>query len=276
VPRFDLHCHSTYSDGLLAPAAVVALAAARGVDVLALTDHDEVGGLAEARAAAATAGIKLVCGAELSVTWEGQTIHVVALGIDPANPTLTQGLETIRSGRSGRARRIGDSLAAAGIHGAYEGALKHVTSERLISRTHFARWLVETGVARATKDVFTRYLTPGKPGYVAHEWATLPQAIGWIHAAGGQAVIAHPGRYKLSKTGMRRLLGEFRDAGGDAIEILTSSHTPAQFTEYAAYARVFDLLGSSGSDYHGPGESWLELGGLPEMPAGAAPVWKHW
>ncbi|NDP41176.1 MAG: PHP domain-containing protein [Aromatoleum sp.] len=276
MPRFDLHCHSTYSDGLLAPAAVVARAAAHGVDVLALTDHDEVGGLAEARAAAATAGIKLICGAEVSVSWEGQTIHVVALGIDPADPTLTQGLETIRSGRSGRARRIGDSLAAAGIRGAYEGALKHVTSERLVSRTHFARWLVEAGVARETKDVFKRYLTPGKPGYVAHEWATLPQAIGWIHAAGGQAVIAHPGRYKLSKTGMRRLLGEFRDGGGDAIEILTSSHTPAQFTEYAAYARAFDLLGSSGSDYHGPGESWLELGGLPELPAGAAPVWKHW
>ncbi len=276
MPRFDLHCHSTYSDGLLAPAAVVARAAAHGVDVLALTDHDEVGGLAEARAAAATAGIKLICGAEVSVSWEGQTIHVVALGIDPADPTLTQGLETIRSGRSGRARRIGDSLAAAGIRGAYEGALKHVTSERLVSRTHFARWLVEAGVARETKDVFKHYLTPGKPGYVAHEWATLPQAIGWIHAAGGQAVIAHPGRYKLSKTGMRRLLGEFRDGGGDAIEILTSSHTPAQFTEYAAYARAFDLLGSSGSDYHGPGESWLELGGLPELPAGAAPVWKHW
>ena len=276
MPRFDLHCHSTYSDGLLAPAEVVARAAERGVDVLALTDHDEIGGLDEAMAAAKVAGIKLVCGSELSVTWEDQTIHVVGLGVDPSNLTLQQGLETIRSGRTDRARRMADSLGKAGIHGAYEGALRHVTSERLISRTHFAHWLVESGVVRETRDVFDRYLTPGKPGYVAHEWASLTQAVEWIHAAGGHAVVAHPGRYKIGKTAMRRLLGQFRDVGGDALEVLTSSHTPAQFTEYAAYSRAFDLLASSGSDYHGPGESWLDLGSLPDLPVGTVPVWKHW
>ncbi len=276
MPRYDLHCHSTRSDGLLAPAAVVARAAARGVEVLALTDHDEVSGLSEARSAADAAGIVFVCGSELSVTWEEVTIHIVALQIDPDNATLAAGLEIIRAGRSGRARRIGDALAAAGIAGAYDGAMKYVTSERLVSRTHFARYLVEAGHATDVKDVFKRYLVTGKPGYVPHAWATLSQAVDWIHAAGGQAVIAHPGRYKVDHRGMRRLLGEFRDAGGDAIEVLSSSHAPSQYTEFAGLARAFGLLASCGSDFHGPGESWMDLGDLPAMPAGVATVWKDW
>jgi predicted metal-dependent phosphoesterase TrpH len=274
--RYDLHCHSTRSDGLLAPAEVVARAAARGVDVLALTDHDEVSGLNEARIAALGAGIEFVCGSELSVSWEDLTIHIVGLNIDPDNESLAAGLETIRGGRVARARRIGDALAAAGIPDAYDGARKYVTSERLVSRTHFARFLVAAGHARDVKDVFKRYLAPGKPGYVAHEWATLAQAVAWIHVAGGQAVVAHPGRYKTGTTGMRRLLSEFRDTGGDAIEVLTSAHTPAQFAEYGTLARVFGLRGSSGSDFHGPGESWIDLGDLPPMPAGVVPVWNDW
>ena len=276
MPRYDLHCHSTHSDGLLTPADLVARAAARGVGVLALTDHDELSGLGEARAAAADAGIRFVCGSELSVSWERHTIHVVALGIDPGAPAIGAGLAAIRTGRSARARRMAESLAAAGIRGAYEGAMKYVTSERLVSRTHFARFLVEAGHVRDVRNVFRRYLTPGKPGYVVHEWATLPQAIGWIHDAGGQAVLAHPGRYNVTQTGMRRLLGDFRDAGGDAIEVVSSSHTHAQCAEFAAYARVFGLLASGGSDYHGPGESWMDLGDVPELPAGVVPVWKDW
>jgi predicted metal-dependent phosphoesterase TrpH len=226
--------------------------------------------------AAREAGIELVCGSELSVSWEALTVHVIGLRIDPDNATLAAGLETIRSGRTGRARRIGDALGAAGISGAYEGAMKYVTSERLVSRTHFARFLVETGRASELKDVFKRYLVPGKPGYVAHTWATLTQAVDWIHAAGGQAVIAHPGRYKAGHGGVRRLLGEFRDTGGDAIEILSSSHTPAQYAEFAALARAHGLRGSCGSDFHGPGESWMDLGDLPPMPANVVPVWKDW
>lgn len=276
MPRYDLHCHSTYSDGLLTPGEVVARAARRRVDVLALTDHDETAGLAEARAAAAETGITLVAGAELSVSWESHTLHVVALHIDPQAPALAQGLQDIRSGRLTRARRIAHALAEAGIGGAYEGALRYVTSEGLISRTHFARYLVEAGYVSDVKDVFKRYLTPGKPGYVTHAWATLPQAVGWIHAAGGQAVLAHPGRYKVGVSGLRRLLCAFRDAGGDAIEVLSSSHTPAQYTEFATLARVYGLLASGGSDYHGPGESRLDLGDLPPMPAGVTPVWQHW
>jgi predicted metal-dependent phosphoesterase TrpH len=276
MPRYDLHCHSTHSDGLLTPTAVVTRAAERGVDVLALTDHDELSGLAEAREAARAANVTLICGCELSVSWNGITVHIVALGIDPGSATLAAGLAEVRSGRASRARRMGDGLAAAGIPGAYEGAMQYVTSERLVSRTHFARHLVAAGHAREMKDVFERYLTPGKPGHVAHEWATLTQAVDWIHAAGGQAVVAHPGRYRVSAPGLRRLLTEFRDAGGEAIEVMSPSHTPAQCAEFATHARVFGLRGSSGSDWHGPGESRIELGAMPDLPTGVVPVWKDW
>jgi len=277
TPRYDLHCHSTRSDGLLSPAAVVRRAASRGVDVLALTDHDEISGLAEATQAARDVGIDFVAGSELSVNWQDLTVHVVALNIDPEDAPLSSGLESIRIGRTGRAKRIGASLAAAGIPGAYEGAMKYVTSEQLVSRTHFARYLVEAGYTRDVKDVFRNYLVPGKPGYVEHEWTTLPQAIGWIHGAGGVAVLAHPGRYKVDgSAGMRKLLGDFKDAGGDALEVLSPSHTNAQVAEFATHARVHGFAASTGSDYHGPGESTLDLGDLPPLPAGVEPVWKRW
>ena len=277
TPRYDLHCHSTRSDGLLSPAAVVRRAASRGVDVLALTDHDEISGLAEATQAAREVGIDFVAGSELSVNWQDLTVHVVALNIDPEDAPLSSGLESIRIGRTGRAKRIGASLAAAGIPRAYEGAMKYVTSEQLVSRTHFARYLVEAGYTRDVKDVFRNYLVPGKPGYVEHEWTTLPQAIGWIHGAGGVAVLAHPGRYKVDgSAGMRKLLGDFKDAGGDALEVLSPSHTNAQVAEFATHARVHGFAASTGSDYHGPGESTLDLGDLPPLPAGVEPVWTRW
>jgi 3',5'-nucleoside bisphosphate phosphatase len=276
MPRYDLHCHSTHSDGLLPPAEVVRRAASRGVEVLALTDHDETSGLAEARAAAAETDVRLVDGAELSVSWHDVTLHVVALNIDPDCPELRDGLAAIRAGRDQRAMRMAESLADAGIAGAYDGAAAYATNERLIGRTHFARYLVETGHVRDTKAAFQHYLTAGKPGHVSHTWATLSQALGWIHAAGGQAVLAHPGRYKMDTAQMRQLLAEYRESGGDAIEVLSSSHTQAQTSEYARFARVFGLLASSGSDYHGPGESWVDLGDMPELPAGIAPVWKDW
>jgi len=274
--RYDLHCHSTRSDGLLTPAEVVARAAAHGVDVLALTDHDEVSGLGEARAAAATHGLRLVNGSEVSVSWDEHTIHVVALGIDDQHPALVAGLARIRDGRKGRARRMADALAEAGIRGAYEGALKYVTHEDLISRTHFARFLVEAGYVNDVKDVFKRYLTPGKPGYVNHEWASFGDVIGWIRAAGGQAVLAHPGRYRVSGSGTRRLIEDFKSAGGDALEVLSPAHTAAQSAEFATLARVYGLRASAGSDFHGPGESTTELGALPDLPAGVTPVWQDW
>jgi predicted metal-dependent phosphoesterase TrpH len=274
--RYDLHCHSTRSDGLLAPREVVERAASRGVDVLALTDHDDVSGIAEAREAALRASVTLVPAAEISVTWEEQTIHVVALHIDPDNPTLLAGLEQVRSGRDARAHRIAAALAQAGIPDALEGARKYVTSERLISRSHFARYLVERGVARDLRDVFKRYLTPGKPGYVRHAWAEMDDALHWIRVSGGQAVLAHPGRYNVTGTALRRLIGDFRDAGGSGIEVLSASHTAAQVAEFGTLARVFGLRASCGSDYHGPGESRLDLGDLPPLPGGLTPIWTDW
>jgi len=274
--RYDLHCHSTRSDGVLTPTEVMHRAAAGGVDVIALTDHDDVAGLDEARAAAREAGIEFIDGCEISVTWEGDTVHVVGLRIDPANAELGDGLASVRAGRDARARKIGESLERAGIPGAFDGALAYVTSERLISRTHFARFLIEAGYVRDMKDAFKRYLSAGKSGYVPHAWASLAQAVDWIHGAGGQAVIAHPGRYRLTPAELRTLIGEFRDLGGDALEIVSPSHAPAEYASFAAIARTHGLRGSCGTDFHGPGESRFDFGELPPLPAGVDPVWSGW
>lgn len=276
MPRYDLHSHSTHSDGLLTPPELVRRAAERGVHVLALTDHDELSGLVEAETEARASRLTLVAGAEISVTWRDLTVHVLGLRLDPTCAELRDGLGAIRAGRAERARRIGASLAEAGIPDAYEGALAFVTSERLVSRTHFARFLVETGHVREVKEVFKRYLARGKPGYVEHAWAALPDSIGWIHAAGGRAVLAHPGRYKLSTDALRELLAEFRDVGGDGLEILSPSHRADQVADFAAHARRLGLFASSGSDYHGPGESYVDLGDMPELPSGVTPVWHDW
>lgn len=276
MARYDLHSHSTSSDGLLSPAAVVARAHANGVDVLALTDHDDTAGLAAARAASAGTGLTLVNGVEVSVTWERHTVHIVGLQVDPEAPALGDGLAGLRAGRDARARGIAASLAQAGVPGAYEGARAFVTSDRLVSRTHFARFLVDRGHVKDMKTAFKRYLVRGKPGYVPHTWASLSDAVRWIHDAGGQAVVAHPGRYALTPTGMRRLLGDFRDLGGDGIEVISASHTPEDAARFATLARVFGFAGSCGSDFHGPGESRIDLGALPPLPAGVTPVWNQW
>jgi predicted metal-dependent phosphoesterase TrpH len=276
MTRYDLHCHSTCSDGLLSPTDVVRRAAARGVEVLALTDHDELAGLAEARDAAREAGIGFIPGSELSVTWRDTTLHVVGLGVDPDNEALADGLDNVRRGRDVRARRIGDALAHAGIPDAFEGALTYVTSARLVSRTHFARFLIEAGHARDMKDVFRRYLSKGNPGYVAHAWPTLDEAVTWIHDAGGRAVIAHPGRCKIDRGARKELFAEFRDLGGDAIEVISPSHDSAQYREFAEFARTFGLRGSCGTDFHGEGESHVDFGDLPPLPPRVEPVWQDW
>jgi predicted metal-dependent phosphoesterase TrpH len=272
----DLHCHSNVSDGLLAPAEVARLAKANGVNVWALTDHDELDGIPEARAAARDLGMHYVTGVEISVTWGGQTVHIVGLRIDENNEQLKRGLAATRSGRERRAHEIADQLATAGIRGAYEGAVKFVGNPDLISRTHFARFLIERGTCGSISEVFTRYLVEGKPGYVPHRWATLKDAVSWIRGAGGVAVIAHPGRYKFSETLFDELLLQFKEAGGAGIEVVTGSHTVDQYTEYASVARRNGLLASRGSDFHGPGESRVELGTLPSLPRDLVPVWHDW
>jgi predicted metal-dependent phosphoesterase TrpH len=278
----DLHSHSLASDGLLEPAAVAARAKAGGVDVWALTDHDETRGLAEAARAAADLGMRFVPGVEISVTWRahaghaGTTVHMVGLNIDADNPLLRAGLAGIRAGRDDRARRMAFDLEIAGVRGALEGAKKFAINPALLSRTHFARFLVEAGKVASTHQAFARYLTEGKPGYVAHEWASLGDAAAWIRAAGGTAVIAHPGRYKLSTPQMNQLLEEFKGHGGAAIEVMTGSHTTEQYNHFAEVCRCFGFRASRGSDYHGPGESRIEPGALPPLPADLTPVWQDW
>lgn len=272
----DLHCHSNISDGLLAPAEVAARAKAQGVDIWALTDHDELSGIPEAREAAAALGMRHVAGVEISVTWGGETVHIVGLRIDETNPDLVRGLEATRGGRARRAEEMATQLANAGIPHAFEGALKFVGNPDLISRTHFARYLVEIGVCSDVKDVFRNYLTDGKPGYVPHRWAALQDAVRWIRGAGGIAIVAHPGRYHFTDLQQHALLSEFKHAGGGGIEVVTGSHTPDQYEVYAKVAAKYGLLASRGSDFHGPEESHVELGALPPLPRSVTPVWYDW
>ena len=276
APNYDLHCHSTASDGLLAPAELVRRAAINGVEILALTDHDEICGLAEARAQAAVLGLGFIDGVEVSISWGGITIHVVGLNIDPGNQQLQQGLHAIRQGRAERAKKMAQDLARVGIPDSLEGAYAYVENPNLIGRTHFARFLAEKRYVSDVKSAFQHYLVGGKPGYVPHQWATLAEALAYIKAGGGIAVVAHPGRYKLTRAEMRNFLGEFRDGGGTGIEVITSSHTPEQFLEYAILAREFGFLASRGSDFHGPGESRVDLGKLPDLATDLKPVWHDW
>jgi predicted metal-dependent phosphoesterase TrpH len=272
----DLHCHSTVSDGTLSPAALAERACRHGVELWSLTDHDEIRGQAEAARAAEALGLRYVAGVEISVTWAGETLHIVGLRIDWESAVLTEGLESVRSGRARRARAIAEQLAAVGIPGAFEGALGFVGNPDLISRTHFARFLVESGVCPDVHAVFSNYLVKGRPGYVPITWASLGDALGWIQAAGGAAVVAHPGRYHLSRTALHEMLGEFKERGGQGLEVVTGSHSVDQYREYAAIAREFGFLASRGSDFHGPGESHTELGMLPALPDSLTPIWHDW
>lgn len=270
--NWDFHCHSTASDGLLPAAEVARRAAGNGVQLLALTDHDDLAGLPAARAAAEEMGMGLVNGVEVSIEWEGLSIHVVGLSFDAANPVLNEGLAGIRSGRVERARRMAEALDAIAIRGAFEGAMAYAENPNLISRAHFARYLVQIGLCKDVHNVFDNYLTPGKPGYVEHRWASLEDAVSWIRAAGGVAVVAHPGRYKISNAALRRFLGQFKDAGGEGIEVVTGSHSPDQIHHFARLARHYGFLASRGSDFHGPEESYTDLGRLSPLPDGLTPI----
>lgn len=272
---YDMHAHSTASDGTLAPAELMARAAAAGVQVMALTDHDTLAGVEEAAAAAAAHGMGFVPGVEVSVTWNRLTVHIVGLGVDPANERLAEGLAGLVEFRDWRAEEIGRRLAKAGIEGAFEGA-RALSNGRLISRTHFARFLVQQGHAASVGEVFKKFLVSGKPGHVSGQWASLEDVLDWIRGAGGQAVIAHPARYRLTRSKLRRLIGEFAELGGAAIEVVSGSHSRDECFTMARHAADFDLAASAGSDFHGPENPWIELGRLPELPAGCRPVWRDW
>lgn len=273
--RFDLHAHSTASDGTLSPTHLMQRAHAAGVEVMALTDHDTLEGLCEASTCAARLGLGFVPGVEVSVTWQAQTVHIVGLGVDRDNAVLQRGLAELREFRDWRAEEIGRRLARDGIPGGYEGA-RALSNGRLISRTHFARFLVDNGHAPDVRAVFRKFLVSGKPGYVAGQWAELGDAVRWIRAAGGQAVIAHPARYSMTRGKLRRLIGEFAELGGEGLEVVSGSHSRDDYFTMAKHARDFGLLASAGSDYHGPEHPWVELGRLPELPDGCKAIWKDW
>jgi predicted metal-dependent phosphoesterase TrpH len=272
---YDLHTHTYYSDGSLSPAELVARAASKGVQVLALTDHDVTDGLPEAQTAAALAGIVLIPGVEISVTWGRQTVHIVGLQIDASHAALQDGLGRLREFRNWRADEIGRRLEKAGIPGATEGARARA-QRGLVSRTHFAQFLVEAGHASDVRSVFKKFLVHGKPGHVPGQWASLEDAIGWIRAAGGQAVLAHPARYRMTASRLKKLLREFREQGGAALEVVSGSHSRDDAFRFATLARTHGFLASAGSDYHGPHNFYLDLGPLPPLPEGCIPVWQDW
>ncbi|HZH57488.1 MAG TPA: 3',5'-nucleoside bisphosphate phosphatase [Burkholderiaceae bacterium] len=273
----DLHCHSTMSDGVLLPQEVARRAHANGVTLWALTDHDILDGIPAARAEARVLGMRFIAGVEISVTWGGHTVHVVGLNVDDTYAPLVEGLRTVRGGRSERAREMGRRLdQVLGTEGSYEGALAYASNPALISRTHFARYLIEQGRCSSMQAVFSRYLGEGMPAHVPMQWSTLEQAVSWIHAAGGRAVIAHPGRYDYSPAQFDALFEEFRELGGEGIEVVTGSHTPDQYREYARVARRYGFLASCGSDFHSPREARIDLGKLPPLPDGLTPVWHDW
>jgi predicted metal-dependent phosphoesterase TrpH len=270
----DLHSHSLVSDGTLTPEALAARAAANGVELWSLTDHDEIGGQQRALAAAHAHGMKYLTGTEISVSFAGRTVHIVGLGFDAADAEMHRGLMAVRGGRDARAREMAEGLARVGIQGAYEGALKYAGNPDLVSRTHFARFLVESGVCKDTYEVFDRFLTEGKPGYVEHKWASLGDAVRWITRAGGMAVIAHPARYRFTPNEEWALFIEFKSHGGRGVEVVTGSHTSAEYVQYAAVAKEFGLAASRGSDFHSPEESHTDLGALPYLPGELTPVWE--
>lgn len=271
----DLHCHSIVSDGTLSPTQLVEHAAAQGVRVMALTDHDDLGGLAEAEEAARERNVTFINGVEISVTWHKRTIHIVGLKVSPTHMPLVEGLQAIRTGRHVRAEGMAAGLDAIGITGSLEGAYRHA-KRGIISRSHFARFLVESGHAKDVAAVFKKYLVKGKPGYYEHRWADLDEAVSWITGSGGVAVLAHPGRYDLGRTNMATLLAEFREVGGTAIEVVTGSHTPEQYSHFARLAHQFGFKASLGSDYHGPGHTYMDMGRLPDLPSNCVPVWQGW
>lgn len=270
----DLHCHSVVSDGTLTPEILAERAKTNGVELWALTDHDEIGGQKRALDAARAQGLKYLTGTEISVTFANETVHIVGLGFDADDAAMVQGLRATRGGREQRAMEMSDGLAKVGIKGAYEGALKFVGNPELISRTHFARFLVESGVCSETNEVFRKYLTEGKPGYVQHRWASLKDAVSWITGAKGMAIIAHPARYKFTPNEEYALFTEFKAHGGRGVEVVTGSHTAAEYVKYADTAKEFGLAASRGSDFHSPQESRTDLGALPFLPGELTPVWE--
>lgn len=258
------------------PAEVVHRAHRNGVEALALTDHDILDGLTEAADEAARLGLRFVPGVEVSITWAGETVHVVGLGIDPSDRRLLEGLAGNRHGRDRRAREMAAALEKAGVPNAYQGAMAYVGNPELVSRIHFARHLIAQGICRDTREVFANWLVEGRPGHVPQRWASLQQAIDWIRGAGGQAVLAHPARYRFDEAGLWALAEAFVQAGGQGIEVVSGSHTEDDVRRFARWSRRLSLRASRASDFHDPQESRFDLGRIPPLPGDVEPIWSDW
>ena len=275
TPIIDLHCHSTISDGLFSPEDLVKYAHSKNVDILALTDHDDIDGLDRARKVAKSLGILFINGVEISVTWQKRTLHIVGLNFNNKDKDLINGLKKIRDGRDARAEKMAHGLGMAGIMGSLEGASSY-SKDGAVGRIHFAQYLVEKGHAKDVKSVFKKFLTPGKPGYVNHVWSDLEEAVSWISKAGGDAVIAHPGRYEMGNKLYPKLMQDFKDLGGVGIEVVSGSQDPSQSSYFASLANEFGLFASCGSDFHGPGISFRQMGQMQTLPANCDPIWNKW
>lgn len=272
---YDLHCHSTASDGALSPTDLVKRAAENHVTTLALTDHDTTKGLWEARTSANLLDINLINGIEISSQWEKLGVHIVGLNINPENESLQNIITQLHIMRTERAEKISQKLAKKGIPNALENVQKMATND-MITRVHFANFLVAQAYVSSISEAFDRYLGDGKAAYVSTIWTPLEIAVQTIYAAGGIAVLAHPLRYKLTATRMKKLLNTFKDVGGQAIEVVTGRYNPDEMRVLANYATQFNFAGSVGSDFHNPINPWLELGKLAPLPEKIKPVWELW
>ncbi|MCU5775709.1 PHP domain-containing protein [Erwiniaceae bacterium BAC15a-03b] len=275
-PLYDLHSHTRASDGLLTPEALVLRATEMRVGVLAITDHDTVGGIEDARAAIAQhqLALQLIAGVEVSTLWENHEIHIVGLGIDIHHPQLTAFLQGQSDCRMARARLMAERLEKAQIPGALEGALR-LADGGAITRGHFARYLIEQGKGANMAQIFKNYLARGKTGYAPPQWCTIEQAIDAIHHSGGRAVLAHPGRYGLSAKWLKRLMAHFAESGGDAMEVAQCQQPPQERSQLAQYARDYQLAASQGSDFHQPCP-WIELGKKLWLPGGVEAIWTRY
>ena len=270
---YDLHCHSTASDGALSPTNLVQRAYQQGVTSLALTDHDTTGGLDEAQLCATEIGLKLIKGIELSTNWQNMCFHIVGLGIDPTYAPLADATYTLQNTRMERAEKIAAKLEKKGIAGSL-AAVRKAAGEGMVTRTHFSDFLLSKNHVSTQQEAFDRYLAKGKSAYVPTSWAELELVVSWITGSGGVAVLAHPLRYKLSANYLKRLLNTFKDAGGQGIEVITSRMNADEIRQAAEYATRFDLAGSMGSDFHNADNPWVELGRLASLPTNIKPIWE--
>ena len=272
----DLHMHSTASDGVVTPCDLVERGLANQLQLMALTDHDTIDGLDQARQAAKDCRVGFLNGVEVSVSWGGETLHLVGLGFDPLRGALAVNLKALQLSRRERASAMDAGLQAHGLPSVLDDAMAYAGNPNLIGRTHFARALVARGVCHHVQDVFDRFLTPGKPGYVPHQWATLSEAMAWIQGSGGVCVLAHPARYRLTDTARWALLQEFMALGGRAIEVSTGSHSLDDTQRYRQLSVELGLKASRGSDFHSPTESRCDVGAAPVLPDGCDPIWSGW